>query len=196
MIQMIYQLDRSCRQLGFLSRYPLFQSARERHIVGGMAGADADLVLSEGHVQDPGERISAGLAAVHDLQQGPRLRRPAGDAVMGPDPPACAVIPTCPSGPPNSPRLVRPRPGMWARARCGVVSPATNPLPSPLVVLHGSGDVHSRMLLTDTPPEWMDATLYACRDWIEQNFRGPARRLAVAAHAFAPARCGQGGTGW
>ena len=83
MIQMIYQLDRPCRQLGFLSRYPLFQSARDRHIVGGMASADAALVLPEGHVQDLGQRISAVLATVHDLQQGPRLRRLAGDAVMG-----------------------------------------------------------------------------------------------------------------
>lgn len=55
----------------------------------------------------------------------------------------------------------------------GVVSPATNPLPSPLV--HGSGDVHFRMLLTDTPLERTGATLYVCRDWIEQDFRGPVR---------------------
>ena len=27
------------------------------------------------------------------------------------------------------------------------------------------------MLLTDTPPQRTDTTLYACRDWIEQGFR-------------------------
>ncbi|MDE0671644.1 MAG: hypothetical protein OXH72_07870 [Caldilineaceae bacterium] len=65
--------------------------------------------------------------------------------------------------------------------------PATSLLPSPLVVLHGSGDVHSRMLLTDTPPERTGATLYPCRDWIEQNLHGPG---APAGRGSARVRTG------
>lgn len=43
------------------------------------------------------------------------------------------------------------------------------------MVLHGSGHVHPWVLLTDTPPDRTEATLYACRDWIEQGFRGLKR---------------------
>lgn len=43
------------------------------------------------------------------------------------------------------------------------------------MVLHGSGYVHPWVLLTDTPPDRTEATLYACRDWIEQGFRGLKR---------------------
>ena len=146
MIQMIYQLDRPCRQLGFPSRYPLFQSARDRHIVGGLAGADAALVLPEGPVQDPGERISAVLAAVHELQQGPRLRRPAGDVVMGLRGNRIPCLRCDPDLPFRSAEQPEARPAaargvgkgtLWVGR--GVVSPATSPLPSPLVVLHGLG---------------------------------------------------------
>ena len=44
-----------------------------------------------------------------------------------------------------------------------------------LVVLHGRGHEHPWVLLTDTPPGRTEATLYACRDWIEQGFRGLKR---------------------
>lgn len=43
------------------------------------------------------------------------------------------------------------------------------------MVLHGSGHVHPWVLLTDTPPDRTEATLYTCRDWIEQGFRGLKR---------------------
>lgn len=33
------------------------------------------------------------------------------------------------------------------------------------------------MLLTDTPPQRTDTTLHACRDWIEQGFRGLKRAV-------------------
>ena len=52
------------------------------------------------------------------------------------------------------------------------------PPPSPagtLVVLHGAGHEHPWVLLTDTPPDRTEVTLYACRDWIEQGFRGLKR---------------------
>ncbi|MYB76146.1 MAG: hypothetical protein F4X83_03430 [Chloroflexi bacterium] len=57
----------------------------------------------------------------------------------------------------------------------GVASPRHSPLPGTLVVLHGRGHEHPWVLLTDTPPQRTDATLYACRDWIEQGFRGLKR---------------------
>ena len=57
----------------------------------------------------------------------------------------------------------------------GVASPRHSPLPGTLVVLHGPGHAHPWVLLTDTPPDRTDATLYACRDWIEQGFRGLKR---------------------
>ena len=57
----------------------------------------------------------------------------------------------------------------------GVASPRHNPLPGTLVVLHGPGHDHPWVLLTDTPPDRTEATLYACRDWIKQGFRGLKR---------------------
>ena len=57
----------------------------------------------------------------------------------------------------------------------GVASPFHSPLPGTLVVLHGPGHEHPWVLLTDTPPDRTEATLYACRDWIEQGFRGLKR---------------------
>ncbi len=57
----------------------------------------------------------------------------------------------------------------------GVASPGHSPLPGTLVVLHGSGHEHPWVLLTDTPPDRTKVTLYACRDWIEQGFRGLKR---------------------
>ena len=35
--------------------------------------------------------------------------------------------------------------------------------------------MHPWVLLTDTPPDRTEATLYTCRDWIEQGFRGLKR---------------------
>ena len=59
----------------------------------------------------------------------------------------------------------------------GVASPYHSPLPGTLVVLHGRGHDHPWGLLTD-------ATLYACRDWIEQGFlRGLKRAGACRGHA-------------
>ncbi|MCY4519256.1 MAG: hypothetical protein OXC13_00590, partial [Caldilineaceae bacterium] len=55
----------------------------------------------------------------------------------------------------------------------GVASPRHRPLSGTLVVLHGAGHEHPWVLLTDTPPQHTEATLYACRDGIEQGFRGP-----------------------
>ncbi len=57
----------------------------------------------------------------------------------------------------------------------GVASPRHRPLPGTLVVLHGAGHEQPWVLLTDTPPQHTEATLYACRDWIEQGFRGLKR---------------------
>ena len=57
----------------------------------------------------------------------------------------------------------------------GVASPCHRPLPGTLVVLHGRGHEHPWVLLTDTPPDRTEVTLYACRDWIEQGFRGLKR---------------------
>ena len=44
-----------------------------------------------------------------------------------------------------------------------------------LVVLHGAGHEHPWVLLTDTPPDRTEVTPCACRDWIEQGFRGLKR---------------------
>ena len=57
----------------------------------------------------------------------------------------------------------------------GVASPCHSPLSGTLVVLHGRGHDHPWVLLTDTPPDRTEVTLYACRDWIEQSFRGLKR---------------------
>ena len=57
----------------------------------------------------------------------------------------------------------------------GVASPCHRPLPGTLVVLHGAGHEHPWVLLTDTPPDRTEVTPCACRDWIEQGFRGLKR---------------------
>ena len=46
------------------------------------------------------------------------------------------------------------------------------PLDSTLIVLHASGQAQPWVLLTDTPVAQTEPTLYACRHWIEQGFRG------------------------
>ena len=132
-----------------------------------MAGADAALVLPEGHVQDRTRGSEFPLSW--------RLCTICSRARASADLPFRSAEQS--EARPAAARGVG-KGTLWVGR--GVVSPATSPLPSPLVVLHGSGDVHFRMLLTDTPPERTGATLYACRDWIEQNFRGPG----------APAGCG------
>ena len=68
--------------------------------------------------------------------------------------------------------------------------------PGPLVVLHGSGHEHPWILLTDTPPDRTEVTLHACRDWIEQGFRGPGAPAGNGSARAAPIPCAQGGTGW
>ncbi|MCY4520756.1 MAG: transposase, partial [Caldilineaceae bacterium] len=50
-----------------------------------------------------------------------------------------------------------------------------DPMPGTLVVRHGRDHKEPWLLLTDTPPAQTDATLYACRHWIEQGFRGCKR---------------------
>ncbi len=49
------------------------------------------------------------------------------------------------------------------------------PLPGTLIVLHAQDCEEPWVLLTDTPPEHTGASLYACRHWIEQGFRGLKR---------------------
>ncbi len=56
-----------------------------------------------------------------------------------------------------------------------MASPRPRPLSGTRVVLHGRGHEQPWVLWTDTPPQHTDATLYACRDWIEQGFRGLTR---------------------
>ncbi len=46
------------------------------------------------------------------------------------------------------------------------------PLESTLIVLHAYGQKQPWVLLTDTPVAETEPTLYACRNWIEQGFRG------------------------
>ena len=46
------------------------------------------------------------------------------------------------------------------------------PLDSTLIVLHAYGQKQPWVLLTDTPVAQTEPTLYACRNWIEQGFRG------------------------
>ena len=46
------------------------------------------------------------------------------------------------------------------------------PLESTLIVLHALGQEQPWVLLTDTPVAQTEPTLYACRNWIEQGFRG------------------------
>ena len=46
------------------------------------------------------------------------------------------------------------------------------PLDSTLIVLHAYGQAQPWVLLTDTPVAQTEPTLYACRNWIEQGFRG------------------------
>ena len=46
------------------------------------------------------------------------------------------------------------------------------PLDATLIVLHAYGQRQPWVLLTDTPVAQTEPTLYACRNWIEQGFRG------------------------
>ena len=46
------------------------------------------------------------------------------------------------------------------------------PLEGTLIVLHAYGQAQPWVLLTDTPVAETEPTLYACRNWIEQGFRG------------------------
>ncbi len=46
------------------------------------------------------------------------------------------------------------------------------PLDSTLIVWHAYGQKQPWVLLTDTPVAQTEPTLYACRNWIEQGFRG------------------------
>ena len=46
------------------------------------------------------------------------------------------------------------------------------PLDGTLIVLHAYGQAQPWVLLTDTPVAETEPTLYACRNWIEQGFRG------------------------
>ncbi|MCY4521617.1 MAG: hypothetical protein OXC13_12670, partial [Caldilineaceae bacterium] len=58
------------------------------------------------------------------------------------------------------------------------------------------GHEHPWVLLTDTPPQHTEATLYACRDGIEQGFRGPGAPAGSGSARVAPTRCARDGTGW
>ena len=46
------------------------------------------------------------------------------------------------------------------------------PLAGTLIVLHAYGQTQPWVLLTNTPVAQTEPTLYACRNWIEQGFRG------------------------
>ncbi len=46
------------------------------------------------------------------------------------------------------------------------------PLESTLIVLHACGQKQPWVLLTNTPVAQTEPTLYVCRNWIEQGFRG------------------------
>ena len=46
------------------------------------------------------------------------------------------------------------------------------PLDATLIVLHACGQKQPWVLLTNTPVAQTEPTLYACRNWIEQGFRG------------------------
>ena len=48
----------------------------------------------------------------------------------------------------------------------------TKPLDATLIVLHAYGQRQPWVLLTNTPVAQTEPTLYACRNWIEQGFRG------------------------
>ena len=48
----------------------------------------------------------------------------------------------------------------------------TQPLDATLIVLHAYGQRQPWVLLTHTPVAQTEPTLYACRNWIEQGFRG------------------------
>ena len=47
-----------------------------------------------------------------------------------------------------------------------------DPLEGTLIVLHAYGQAKPWVRLTDTPVAQTEPTLYACRNWIEQGFRG------------------------
>ena len=46
------------------------------------------------------------------------------------------------------------------------------PVAGTLIVLHAYGEAQPWVLLTNTPVAQTEPTLYACRNWIEQGFRG------------------------
>ena len=52
---------------------------------------------------------------------------------------------------------------------------AQEPQPGTLIVLHAPEQEEPWVLLTDTPPDVTEASLHACRHWIEQGFRGLKR---------------------
>ena len=59
--------------------------------------------------------------------------------------------------------------GLWVGTGRAFRDP---PLDSTLIVLHAYGQKQPWVLLTDTPVAETEPTLYACRNWIEQGFRG------------------------
>ena len=59
--------------------------------------------------------------------------------------------------------------GLWVGTGRAFRDP---PLDSTLIVLHAHGQAQPWVLLTDTPVAETEPTLYACRNWIEQGFRG------------------------
>ncbi len=59
--------------------------------------------------------------------------------------------------------------GLWVGTGRAFRDP---PLDSTLLVLHAYGQAQPWVVLTDTPVAETEPTLYACRHWIEQGFRG------------------------
>ncbi len=59
--------------------------------------------------------------------------------------------------------------GLWVGTGRAFRDP---PLDCTLIVLHAYGQKQPWVLLTDTPVAETEPTLYACRNWIEQGFRG------------------------
>ena len=59
--------------------------------------------------------------------------------------------------------------GLWVGTGWAFRDP---PLEGTLIVLHAYGQAQPWVLLTDTPVAETEPTLYACRNWIEQGFRG------------------------
>ncbi len=63
------------------------------------------------------------------------------------------------------------------------------PVDSTLIVWQAYGQAQPWVLLTDTPVAQTEPTLYACRNWIEQGFRG----LKTVGH---PCMVGEGSSPW